>query len=173
MNIFENVRMAFIPAYTTRDVRNYGYFKANSLYKYLFTPEDKILVETGAIKLFPLSMCNFYTTNDVVFSDKKYKANEEIDVNIFDENTLKILIKTNVIKCELKENFKYLDEENIIKQVKLYDCVGKNFKEISEILSIDFSTIKEKFELKQGGAKKKVTEENIPQIKELLALQEV
>lgn len=170
MNIFDNTTMAFMPAYTTREVRNFGFFKANSLYKYLFTPEDKMLVETGAIKLFPLSMCNFYATSDVAFTDKKYKIGEQIDIINFDENTLKILLKTKVIKCELRDEFKNLSDEDIITQAKLYSYVGKTFKDVSNDLSLEFSIIKEKFDLKQGGAKKKVSEENLSLIKELLTI---
>lgn len=168
MDIFNNTIMAFMPAYTTREIRNYGFFKANSLYKYLFTPEDKLLIETGAIKLFPLSMCDFFVTNDVTFSDKKYKTGEQIDVANFDDNTLKVLLKTKVLKCQLKEEFNSLSEDEIIIEAKLYDYIGKTFKELAESLSLDFSFVKEKFELKQGASKKKIAEGNLPLIKELL-----
>ena len=51
-----------LPAYATREFRNYGLYRAGSLYKFMFTKEDNVLLSTGAIKLLPFNMCKFYTT---------------------------------------------------------------------------------------------------------------
>lgn len=159
-----------MPAYTTREVRNYGLFKAGSLYKYLFTREDNLLLNSGAIELFPFDMCKLYTSNTTNLDGKEYEAGSLIDYTKFDDNTLKVLIKTNVIKCELKEEFKDKEITEIIKLAQLYNCVGDTFKNVSNKLELDFDTVKEKFELKQGGQNKKVKSEDIITLQELLGV---
>ncbi len=163
-----NAKIINLPAYTTRDFRNFGLHKANSLYKFMFTIQDIALLNTGAVKLFPTSMCKYTSIKDVNLNSKKYCANEEIDIKEFDEKTLFTLLKASVLKCELKEEFAQLDENKLIQLVNLYDCVGKTFKTTSTSLNLDFEKIKEKFELKQGGASKKVKFEDITKLQELL-----
>ena len=164
--MFTNNEIAFIPAYTNREVRNFGLYTTNSLYKYMFTREDNILIETGAISLFPLSMFKFYTCKPVNLNGIMYEANAEINAKDFDENTLKVLIKTKVLALDFIEDLKTLTTEELIKQAKVYTCEGLTFKQLAETLNIDFSIIKEKFELKQGGNKKKVTSQDIIKLKE-------
>lgn len=155
-------------AYTTRDVRNYGMFKANSLYKYLFTREDNMLLNTGAIKLLPYSMFKIYTSHDCMLNSKKYKSGDIINTKDFTDSVIRTLIKTNVIKCELIEELNNLKEDEIVKLAKIYECAGLTFNQVSNIFNIDFEILKEKFDLKQGGKQKKVTNEDIQKIKEIL-----
>lgn len=157
-----------LPAYTTREFRNYGLHKAGALYKFLFTREDNILLNTGAIKLLPYSMCKFTTTHDVILNSKQYHSDDEINPFDFEDNTLKVLIKTNVIRCEFSEQFADKDEDFIMSQVKVLECVGKTFKQASQDLGLDFEVVKEKFELKKGATQAKVRIEHIESIKELL-----
>lgn len=164
--MFNNNDVVFIPAYTNREVRNYGLHNANSLYKYMFTREDNILIETGAISLFPFSMFKFYTYKPVNLNGVMYEANAEINPKDFDENTLRVLVKTKVLMLDFIEDLKSLNVEELIKQAKVYTCEGLTFKQLSETLNIDFAIIKEKFELKQGGNKKKVTSQDIAKLKE-------
>ena len=157
-----------LPAYTTREVRNYGLHKAGTLYKFLFTREDNLLLDTGAIKLLPYNMCKFYTTHDVLLNSKQCHAGDVIDPKEFDENTLKVLVKTNVVRCELNKELANKNEEDIVKEAKIYECIGKTFKQSSEILGLDFSLVKDKFELKKGSNQAKVKQEHIESIKEIL-----
>lgn len=163
---FENT--ACLPAYTTREVRNYGRFEANSLYKFLFTREDNLLLSTGAIKLLPFSMLYFYASHNIQLCGEKYNTGDTLDISKIDENTLKTLVKTNVIKFDFIDKIKNLSDEEIVKLAKTYDLVGKTFKQTSDELGIDFDTIKNKFGLKQGGAKKLVKPEDIEKFIELL-----
>ena len=152
-----------LPAYTIREFRNYGLHKAGTLYKFLFTREDNILLSTGAIKFLPHYMCKFIVTHDVILNGKQCHAGYVIDPKEFDENTLKVLVKTNVLKCELSEDFADKDEEFIVKEAQLSDCIGKT-------LGLDFGVVKEKFELKKGATQAKVKQEHLEVIKELLTV---
>lgn len=158
-----------LPAYAVREFRNYGLYRAGSLYKFMFTREDNVLLSTGAIKLLPFSMCKFHVSRGAILNGKKYLANEAINPEEFEEKVLKILVKTNIVKCELKEEILALPEEEIVKQAQLYECVGKTFKQASTILGLNFEVVKEKFELKQGATKKKVTSEDLDTLKKCLA----
>lgn len=155
-------------AYTTRDVRNYGMFKANSLYKYLFTKEDNMLLNNGAIKLLPYSMYKIYASHDCVLNGKKYAIGDDINLKDFTDSVIKTLIKTNVIKCELIDSLKELDEEEIVELTKVYECIGQTFGQISISLNIDFDILKKEFDLKQGGKQKRITEQNIEKLKEIV-----
>ena len=86
------------------------------------------------------------------------------------KSVLKVLIKTNVLKCELSEDFADKDEEFIVKEAQLSDCIGKTFKQASESLGLDFAVVKEKFELKKGATQAKVKQEHLEAIKELLTV---
>ena len=159
-----------LPAYTTREFRNYGLHKAGTLYKFLFTREDNILLSTGAIKFLPYHMCKFITTHDVILNGNQCHAGDIINPSDFEESVLKVLVKTNVLKCELSENFVDKDEEFIVKEAQLSDCIGKTFKQASESLGLDFAVVKEKFELKKGATQAKVKNEHLEAIKELLTV---
>ena len=159
-----------LPAYTTREFRNYGLHKAGTLYKFLFTREDNILLSTGAIKILPYYMCKFIATHDVVLNGKQCHVGDIINPSDFEESVLKVLIKTNVLKCELSEDFADKDEEFIVKEAQLSDCIGKTFKQASESLGLDFAVVKEKFELKKGSTQTKVKQEHLEAIKELLTV---
>lgn len=159
-----------LPAYTTREFRNYGLHKAGTLYKFLFTREDNILLSTGAIKFLPYHMCKFTTTHDVILNGNQCHAGDIINPSDFEESVLKVLVKTNVLKCELSENFVDKDEEFIVKEAQLSDCIGKTFKQASESLGLDFAVVKEKFELKKGATQAKVKNEHLEAIKELLTV---
>jgi len=156
-----NTEIISIPAYTTRSFRNFGLHNENSLYKFMFTKEDRALLNTGAIKLIPQEMCKYSVSNEVVLNGKKYYSNDIVNPQEFDEGTLMVLLKTNVIKTELKEDFINKEDLDIVKTAKLYDCVGLTFKKASEFLNIDFDVLKDKFELKQGGSNKKITKKDI------------
>lgn len=161
-----NTTIIKFPAYTNREFVNFGLHKANELYDYKFTPNDRGLLNSGAISLIPFEMCDFIVEHDTVLGNEKRHAGDKIDYKIFDENTLFTLIRTCVIKCTLKKEFN--NKEKTIKTAKLYSAVGKTFKELSEELDIDFDVIKEEFGLKQNASKKKVTEKDIEKISELL-----
>lgn len=159
-----------LPAYTTREFRNYGLHKAGTLYKFLFTREDNILLSTGAIKFLPYYMCKFIATHDVILNGKQCQNGDIVNPLDFEESVLKVLVKTNVLKCELSEEFADKDEEFIVKEAKLSDCIGKTFKQASESLGLDFAVVKEKFELKKGATQTKVKKEHLEAIKELLTV---
>lgn len=158
-----------LPAYAVREFRNYGLYRKGSLYKFMFTKEDNVLLSTGAIKLLPFSMCKFYVSRGAILNGKKYLANDIINPEEFEEKVLKILVKTNVVKCEIKEELLILPEEEIVKQAKLYECVGLTFKQASTVLGLDFEVVKTKFELKQGATKKKVTVEDLTVLEQCIA----
>lgn len=153
-----------LPAYTIREIRNFGLFKAGVLYKYLFTREDNLLLDSGAIKLLPFNMCDFYISHDTVLAGKEYKKDEKINAEEF-EQYIKTFVKTNVVRCEIKPELVNKGEEEIVKLAKLYNCVGLTFSKLSEELGIDYEIIKDKFELKQGGKQKKVTPQDIDKLK--------
>lgn len=163
-----NTEIVYLPAYTTRDFRNFGLHKANTTYRFMFTIQDMALLNTGAIKLVPTSMCNYTVVKDVNLNGEKCYAGKEIDVTKFDEKTLFTLLKSSIIKCELKDEFKQLDDKKLTEVASLYEQVGKSFKSVATSLELDFEKIKEKFELKQGGANKKIKEEDISKLQELI-----
>lgn len=164
-----STKIVYLPAYTTREFRNYGLYKAGSFYKYLFTKEDNSLLATGAIKLIPFELCTLKTNHKVFLAGKQYNINEDVDCTKFDINVLKTLIKNNVINCSLKDEYKNKDINFIIKKSEVFSLIGKTFQEASEILNIDFNIIKEKFDLKQGGKKKKVTKTDLDKINEIIS----
>lgn len=155
-------------AYATREFRNLGLYKENSLYKYLFTKEDNMLLNNGTIKLLPYSMFKIYVSHDCILNGKQYKSGDEINTKDFTDSVIRTLIKTNVIKCELIDSLKELKDEEIINLAKIYECVGQTFGQTSTLLNIDFDVLKEKFELKQNGKQKRVTEQDINKIKEIV-----
>lgn len=164
-----STKIVYLPAYTTREFRNYGLYKAGTFYKYLFTKEDNSLLATGAIKLIPFELCTLKTNHKVVLAGKQYNANEDVDYTKFDINVLKTLIKNNVINCCLKDEYKNKDINFIIKKSEILNLIGKTFQEVSEILDIDYEILKEKFELKQGGKKKKVNKADLDKINEIIS----
>ena len=156
-----NTEIISIPAYTTRSFRNFGLHEKDCLYKYQFTKEDRALLNTGAIKLIPCEMCNYLVSNEVVLNGKKYYSNDIVNPQEFDEGTLMVLLKTGVLKTQMKEDFLTKSEKDIVKTANLYNCVGLTFKKASEFLNIDFEILKDKFELKQGGSNKKITQKDL------------
>lgn len=165
-----NTQINSMPVYTTREVRNCGVYKPYQLYKYKFTPEENSLLRMGALKKFPLEMCDFYANRPVMLIDKKYDLNESVDVKLFDEDTLNVLLRTGTIICSLKEEFKSIDEAKLSNVLKIYSLIGMNYKNASEFLGIEFDVIKEKFDLKQGGANKKIKEKDLDKFKEILGV---
>lgn len=163
-----NTTVITIPAYTTREVRNFGLYNAKQFYKFRFTREDRALLLSKAIKLFPQSMCHFTVTRPCVLLGVKRDGGQTIDVSKFDEKILMTLLKTGVIGCELKPELKELDTEKVIKLAETYSLVGQTFKKVAETLGVEFETIKTAFELKQGGANKKITAEDITKLQELI-----
>lgn len=161
-----NTDIVKLQAYTNRDFINYGFYRANQLYEYKFTPNDRMLLDSGAISMIPLQMYDFKVAHDCILGGNKRLVNEEIDYKDFEIEVLMTLIRTGVIVCSIKQE--YDNEEKIIKTAKAFNYVGKTFKQLAEDLEIDFSEIKEKFGLKQNATKKKITEENIEDILELL-----
>ena len=161
-----NTTIIKFPAYTNREFVNFGLHKANELYDYKFTPNDRMLLDSGAISMVPLQMYDLRVAHDCVLNSKKRLANEEIGYKEFEDEVLMTLIRTGVIICNIKQE--YDNEEKIIKTAKTFNYVGKTFKQLAEDLEIDFSEIKDKFGLKQNATKKKITEENIEGILELL-----
>lgn len=157
-----------MPAYTTREFRNFGLHKAGSLYQYQFTQSENLLIYSGAIKLFPYQMYKFYTTNETNLNGKKVKKGTVINYKDFDENTLKVLVKTNILKCTICDDLKDKNEKELISIAKLYNCVGLTFKKVSNTFGLDFDKVKEVFELKQGANTKKVKTSDIEKLQELL-----
>lgn len=160
-----NTEVIWIPAYTTKEFRNFGTHEADTLYKYKFTPQDRNLLINGSIKLVPTQLCEYTVTRDIILDGKKCNNGIKIEVDKFDEKTLMTLLKTGTLKCALKEEYKNGD---ILKLCKVYDCLGKTFKTVSTELNIDYEVLKEKFELKQGGTNKKVSKKDIELLKELI-----
>lgn len=161
-----NTNIVKLQAYTNRDFVNYGFHRANKLYEYKFTSNDRMLLDSGAISLIPLQMYDLRVAHDCVLGGKKRLANEEVNYQDFEVEILMTLIRTGIITCTIKND--YDNEEKIIKTAKAFNYTGKTFKQLAEDLEIDFSEIKEKFNLKQNATKKKITEENIEGILELL-----
>lgn len=163
-----NTTIIKIPAYTTREFRNFGVHKANELYDYKFTIQDLALLNSGAIKLFPREMCDFIAVEPSVLQGVKYNAGEKVDVKNFDDKTLKTILKTHVLQQVFKTDFKNFDNTQLIKAAQLYDCVGETFKTVSTTLGLDFEKIKETFDLKQGANTKKVKASDVTKLQELL-----
>lgn len=161
-----NTEIFKLKAYTNRDFVNFGLHRANTLYDYKFTSNDRMLLDSGAISLVPLQMYDLIIAHDSILNGEKKLAGEKINYKDFEIEVLMTLIKTGIVKCVIKEN--YDTEEKIIKTAKVFNYAGKTFKQLAEDLEIDFSEIKEKFGLKQNATRKKVTEENIEGILELL-----
>lgn len=163
-----NTDIISMPAYTTREFRNYGLHKADSLYKFMFTMEDRALLDSGAIKLFPIEMCNFTVKNSITLAGKKYKSGTSVDVSSFDEKVLNTLVKTGVLICSLKEEYNTENTQHLIKQAELRKMIGKNLKEVCLNLSIDFEQAKETLNLKQGANKKKLTKKDLDLLSSIL-----
>ena len=163
-----NTTIIKIPAYTTREFRNFGVHKANELYDYKFTIQDLALLNSGAIKLFPREMCDFIAVKPSVLQGVKYNAGEKVDVKNFDDKTLKTILKTQVLQQVFKTEFKNFDNTQLIKAAQLYDCVGETFKTVSTTLGLDFEKIKETFDLKQGANTKKVKATDVTKLQKLL-----
>ena len=161
-----NTEIFKLKAYTNRDFVNFGLHRANTLYDYKFTSNDRMLLDSGAISLVPLQMYDLIIAHDSILNGEKKLAGEKINYKDFEIEVLMTLIRTGIVKCVIKEN--YDTEEKIIKTAKVFNYAGKTFKQLAEDLEIDFSEIKEKFGLKQNATRKKVTEENIEGILELL-----
>lgn len=161
-----NTEIFKLKAYTNRDFVNFGLHRANTLYDYKFTSNDRMLLDSGAISLVPLQMYDLIIAHDSILNGEKKLAGEKINYKDFEIEVLMTLIKTGIVKCVIKED--YNTEEKIIKTAKVFNYTGKTFKQLAEDLEIDFSEIKEKFGLKQNATKKKITEENIEGILELL-----
>lgn len=162
-----NENIPYFPAYTTREVRNLNLFKSNSLYKFMFTRTDNLLLDSGAVKLIPLQMCKVFVSSGINLSGKVYKAGDIIDCSKFDFNTIRVLVKTGVLKCELKDEFKDLEDKDLIQNAILYNYVGKPFKDIIKDLNLDKNIVKETFNFQQGYLNKKITEKDLEKIKRI------
>ena len=161
-----NTEIFKLKAYTNRDFVNFGLHRANTLYNYKFTSNDRMLLDSGAISLVPLQMYDLIIAHDSILNGEKKLAGEKINYKDFETEVLMTLIRTGIVQCVIKED--YDTEAKIIKTAKAFNYAGKTFKQLAEDLEIDFSEIKEKFGLKQNATRKKVTEENIEGILELL-----
>lgn len=155
-------------AYVKKDFNHFGLYKKDTLYKVRFTPQDNTLLNSNTIELLPFEMCDFNIVRQIVLAGKNYNPNDKLDASKIDFNTLKTLLKTNLIKFSIKKEFENMSEEKIVKLAKLYKYVGLTFKSFSDDFNIDFEIVKEKFELKQGSIKKTIKKENIQQIFELI-----
>ena len=129
-----NTDIVKLQAYTNRDFVNYGFHKANKLYEYKFTSNDRMLLDSGAISMIPLQMYDFKIAHDCILNGKKRLANEEINYKEFEDETLMTLIRTGIIICNIKKD--YDNEEKIIKTAKTFNYVGKTFKQLAEDLEI-------------------------------------
>lgn len=161
-----NDKIITIPAYITRDFRNFGTYKANTLYNYKFTIQELSLLNSGAIKLIPESMCDYTTPRDVQLNGKKYNAGEIVNIEEIDKTALYTLLKTGIIEASLKEDFKKLDKTVIVELAKVNDLIGKTFKTAIDTLSLDTDKTKELFGLKQ--LTKKIKKEDIVKLQELI-----
>lgn len=155
------IKDSSILGYVTRDVRNYGLHKKGELYNYRFTREDNILLNSGAIKLFPLDFYKFTSNVNAILGGEKHIVGQELDKSKFDDEVLKMLIRTHMVKIEMKDEYKNIEVEDLIANVQTNSYIGKTFKQVAEEKGIEFEIIKEAFGLKQGGAKKKVTEKDL------------
>lgn len=163
-----NLENACYIAYVIREFRNFGLFKENDLYKVMFTPQDNTLIRNNTIMLLPYNMCKFITLHNCTLNGKYIEANAEINPKDFTFEVLKVLLKTNILKFSLKEEFKNLEEKEIVKTAKLYNCEGKTFKEVSALFNLDFKVLKEAFKLQQGGQNKKIKIEDLETLKTLI-----
>lgn len=163
-----NTDVYFMPAYTNREFVNFGLHKENDLYNYKFTTNDRNLLLSGAISLFPKNLYEYKVSHDTILKGKKFVSNEVIDYKEFDENILNTLLKTGIIKCNLKPEFENLPKDELIKKAKLYNMVGLSIKEVSEQLDIDLAEIRTILGLKGNATKKQVKEEDLEKIQELL-----
>lgn len=163
-----NTEVIYILAYTTRDFRNFGLHNANELYKYKFTPQDLSLLNSGAIKLIPFDMYNIYTLNSVVLNGKKYNKMENVDIKELEKKTLFTLLKTGILKADLKDEYKNIEIKKLIQIIELENYVGKTFKSVSNDLNIDFGKIQELFNLKQGANSKKIKKDDLTKLSKLL-----
>lgn len=163
-----NTTIIKTPAYTTREFRNFGVHKANELYDYRYMVQDLALLKSGAIKLFPREMCDYYAVNPAILQGAKYNADEKVDIKNIDDKTLQTLLKMNVVRQEFKTEFKNLDIKQLIKIAELNNCVGETFKTVSATLGLDFEKVKETFDLKQGANTKKVKATDITKLQKLL-----
>ena len=148
-----NTQIFTMPAYTNREFMNFGLHKKHELYSYKFTPNDRALLISGAISLFPRQFYEYKASHDTNLSGKKVKANEILDYKNFEDNTLNMLMRTGVISCTLKPEFKDLSKEDLIKTAKLYNT---DIQEIRTILG-----------LKNNATKKQIKEEDLEKLQVL------
>ena len=160
-----NDKIITVPAYVTRDFRNFGTYKANTLYNYKFTIQELSLLNSGAIKLIPEIMCDYTTPRDVQLNGKKYVSGELVNIDEIDKTALYTLLKTGLITSSLKKDFEKLTETEIVEIAKMNDLIGKTFKTAIEALSLDTDKVKEVFKLKQ--LTKKIKKEDIEKLQEL------
>lgn len=163
-----NTQIFTMPAYTNREFMNFGLHKKHELYSYKFTPNDRALLISGAISLFPRQFYEYKASHDTNLSGKKVKANEILDYKNFEDNTLNMLMRTGVISCTLKPEFKDLSKEDLIKTAKLYNAVGLSIKEVSDMFDIDIQEIRTILGLKNNATKKQIKEEDLEKLQVLL-----
>lgn len=163
-----NTQINTMPAYTNREFVNFGLHRANELYSYKFTMNDRALLQTGAISLFPKQICEYKVSHDAILNGSKKKANDILDYKDFQENVLETLLKTGIVICDLKPEYKNLSSEDLIKNAKLYDTIGLSVKEVSNKLNIDIADIRNSLGLKSNATKRQIKEEDLEKIKELI-----
>lgn len=162
-----NTEIIKIPAFTVREFLNYGVHKSHTLYDYKFTPEDRSLLNNGALKLFPLDMYKFNVNVEKTIGGKTYKTGEEIDLSVFDNTTLTTLLKTGVVRGSLKEEYKDKEPIALIRLALIEECKGKTFEEIANMLNLDKALLDEKCDLK-GDFNKKATPKKMEILRELI-----
>ena len=67
-----NTDVYFMPAYTNREFVNFGLHKENDLYNYKFTTNDRNLLLSGAISLFPKNLYEYKVSHDTILKGKKF-----------------------------------------------------------------------------------------------------
>ena len=111
-----NTEIFKLKAYTNRDFVNFGLHRANTLYDYKFTSNDRMLLDSGAISLVPLQMYDLIIAHDSILNGEKKLAGEKINYKDFEIEVLMTLIRTGIVQCVIKED--YDTEAKIIKTAK-------------------------------------------------------
>ena len=78
-----------------------------------------------------------------------------------------MLMRTGVISCTLKPEFKDLSKEDLIKTAKLYNTVGLSIKEVADMFDIDIQEIRTILGLKNNATKKQIKEEDLEKLQVL------
>lgn len=157
-----NTNFIEIPAYTTRGFVNGKIYKENEIYRYRFTPRDKALLNTGALKLFPTNMCEYKINKPCVLDAIQYKGGENLDPESIKPDALYVLMKAGVISCYLKDSL----EQDVVKNARVNEFVGKTCKYFCEFYGLEPEKVKEVLKIK--NITKKITKDQIQDLRDII-----